>query len=116
MNLSPQWVEYFRLSSIEAVHWSEVGTGKESDSEIMKFARINNFILLTHDLDFGSLLAHSNEKGPSVIQVRIHNIVPDHFGKELVEILNQAEENLTKGALIIVDEKKRRMRMLPLKK
>ena len=116
MNLSPQWKEYLRNHSIDAVHWSEVGTGKEPDSVIMEYARVNNFVLLSHDLDFGALLAHSNEKGPSVIQVRLHNIVPKQFGKELVEILKQTEESLKEGVLIVVDENKRRMRMLPFKK
>ena len=116
MNLSPQWKEYLRNNSFDVIHWSDVGTGKESDSVIMEYARNNNFVLLSHDLDFGALLAHTNEKGPSVIQVRLHNIVPKQFGKELVEILKQTEESLKEGVLIVVDENKRRMRMLPLKK
>lgn len=116
MNLSPQWKEYLRNHSFDAKHWSEVGTGKESDSVIMEYARANDFVLLSHDLDFGALLAHTNEKGPSVIQIRLHNIVPKQFGKELVEILKQTEESLKEGVLIVVDENKRRMRMLPLKK
>ena len=32
MNLSPAWVEVLKQASFEAIHWSEIGTPKASDT------------------------------------------------------------------------------------
>ena len=39
MNLSPRWVEALRSAGIEARHWSTVGDGRASDTEIFAWAR-----------------------------------------------------------------------------
>ena len=51
MNLSPEWVQEFKLHNIEAVHWSSVGKFDAPDNLIMNWARQNNYIVFTHDLD-----------------------------------------------------------------
>ncbi|WP_335174495.1 DUF5615 family PIN-like protein [Nostoc sp.] len=68
MNLSPDWVAVFKRYNITAVHWSTVGDRREKDSIIMEWARTNGYIVFTHDLDFGSLLAATGVDTPSVIQ------------------------------------------------
>ena len=70
MNLSPEWVEEFRLHNIEAVHWSDAGMFDAPDSIIMDWARKHSYIVFTHDLDFGTALALTKAEKPSVIQVR----------------------------------------------
>ena len=40
------------------------------DSEIMAWASVNDFVVFTHDLDFGAILALTRAEGPSVVQVR----------------------------------------------
>ena len=55
MNLSPRWVGVLAGAGIEAVHWSTLGANNASDSEIMAYARANDSIVLTHDLDFGAI-------------------------------------------------------------
>ena len=57
MNLTPIWVEYFAEHRIDSVHWSSVGDPKADDPEIMEYARDNGFVVFTHDLDFGNVLA-----------------------------------------------------------
>ena len=52
MNLPPAWGHM-------AMHWSAIGDGKASDSEVMAWARTNGYLVFTHDLDFGALLAYS---------------------------------------------------------
>jgi predicted nuclease of predicted toxin-antitoxin system len=70
-------------------------------------------VVFTHDLDFGVLLAVTNAQGPSVIQVRIQDIMPDRLGPRLVQILQQYEPVLATGALMTIDESKSRVRILP---
>jgi predicted nuclease of predicted toxin-antitoxin system len=57
MNLSPEWVEEFKLHGLEAIHWSTIGKHDAPDNVIMDWARKNEHIVFTHDLDFGTALA-----------------------------------------------------------
>jgi predicted nuclease of predicted toxin-antitoxin system len=70
MNLSPLWVPFLAEHGIEAVHWSVVGSVSSPDSEILRYADAGGYVIFTHDLDFGALLARSKTRGPSVIQLR----------------------------------------------
>ncbi len=80
MNLSPMWIPFLSQNGFPAVHWSEIGVASARDSEIMSYAATNGFIVLTHDLDFGTLLAAGKTNAPSVIQIRAQDITPDSFG------------------------------------
>jgi predicted nuclease of predicted toxin-antitoxin system len=80
MNLSPQWVRFFSENAIEAVHWSSVGAASAPDSEILAFAQANGFVVFTHDLDFGMLLATSKGSAPSIVQVRTKDVLPAGIG------------------------------------
>ena len=64
MNLSPRWLKVLGDSGIEAVHRSNVGALNAPDTESMAYAKANNFVVLTHDLDFGAILAATHEDNP----------------------------------------------------
>jgi predicted nuclease of predicted toxin-antitoxin system len=100
MNLSPDWIAVFEQQEWEALHWSTVGDPRATDSVIMDWARANGYVVFTHDLDFGTLLATTRVQGPSVIQVRTQDIMPSSLGVRLVQILRQYEAVLEKGALV----------------
>jgi predicted nuclease of predicted toxin-antitoxin system len=76
MNLSPLWVSFLTSSGIEAVHWSTVGEPDAADSRIMEFAAAKGWAVLTHDLDFGALLAASRTKTPSVFRCAARTFCP----------------------------------------
>lgn len=57
MNLSPAWIEFFESSGYHAIHWSSVGDPRAPDYVIMDWARANDYVVFTHDLDFGAILA-----------------------------------------------------------
>lgn len=116
MNLSPDWAEAFATENIEAVHWSTIGDPRAEDEEIMEYARANDFVVFTHDLDFGALLALTQVESPSVVQVRAQNILPSHLAKTVISVLRTNETFLKQGALIVVDEARARVRILPLQK
>jgi predicted nuclease of predicted toxin-antitoxin system len=116
MNLSPDWVTAFAVQNIKSIHWSNVGDPKAQDREIIQYARTNGYIVFTHDLDFGTILALTHAEGPSVIQVRSQNILPAHLADTVVSIVRDNQSILDKGALIVVDEMRARIRILPLEK
>jgi predicted nuclease of predicted toxin-antitoxin system len=80
MNLSPSWVPYLEAAGVAAVHWSAVGRPHASDSELMNWARANDCVVFTNDLDFSALLAMTRGSGPSVLQLRLENLFPDASG------------------------------------
>ncbi|MFO5528070.1 MAG: DUF5615 family PIN-like protein [Cuspidothrix sp.] len=100
---------------MHAVHWSNVGDIHEKDSVIMEWAKINGYIVFTHDLDFGSLLAATGANTPSVIQVRTQDILPSSIENIVISALNQFEFSLLSGALVTVDKAQSRVRILPIK-
>ncbi len=70
--------------------------------------------LSKHDLDFGTMLALAHSSGPSVIQVRSQNTMPDHMATTVVAALKQHETDLAGGAFVVVDESRWRVRVLPI--
>ena len=114
MNISPHLVDMFIEQGWQALHWSAVGDPRASDSTIMEWARDNGYIVFTHDLDFGTLLAVTHAQGPSVIQVRTQNILSQDFYVRLMQTLRKYEPALKKGALMVIDETRSRVRLLPL--
>ena len=114
MNLSPEWVPTLLAQGWEAIHWSTVGDPRATDRKIMDWAAANQYVVFTHDLDFGTMLALSHEAGPSVLQVRAENILPDHLGAAVLAALGQHEADLSSGALVVVDEGRSRVRVLPI--
>jgi predicted nuclease of predicted toxin-antitoxin system len=79
MNLSPEWVQEFKRRDVEAVHWSTVGRFDAADKVLMEFARQNQYVIFTHDLDFGTALALTKAEKPSVVQVRTQNVTIPHL-------------------------------------
>ena len=114
MNLSPDWVTVLEKRGWQATHWSSVGDPRAPDREIMTWAQSNLYTVFTHDLDFGMLLAVTRAEGPSVIQVRTQDVTPTHLANLVVSVLKEYGSLLETGALIVVDESKLRVRILPL--
>jgi predicted nuclease of predicted toxin-antitoxin system len=114
MNLSPEWVAVLNAHGWGAIHWSCVGNPGAPDQEILAWAKSNGHIVLTHDLDFGAILASTRGKSPSVIQLRMQDINPQHIKTLVIQAMNQFRQYLQEGALISIDEKGPRVRILPL--
>jgi predicted nuclease of predicted toxin-antitoxin system len=114
MNLSPEWAPLLRENGFEAGHWSVIGAYNAPDRDIMQWARDNGWVVFTHDLDFGILLAHTRDGSPSVIQVRTQDVSPDHLGPIVLRALRAHREALESGALLTIDESKSRVRILPI--
>jgi predicted nuclease of predicted toxin-antitoxin system len=115
MNLSPKWVGVFRDSGWEAVHWSAVGQVAARDSEIMAYAAANDYVVVTHDLDFSAILAVTHGKKPSVVQIRSEDVSADIIGKQTVAALRHMQADLETGALLTIEADRTRVRILPLR-
>jgi predicted nuclease of predicted toxin-antitoxin system len=53
----------------------------------MQWAMANRYGVFTHDLDFGTMLALSVADGPSVLQVRCLNVMPEAIGPLVLSVI-----------------------------
>jgi predicted nuclease of predicted toxin-antitoxin system len=113
MNLSPLWSDGLAREGFEAVHWSSIGKAPATDAEIMEYAEEHGFTVLTHDLDFSAILAATSRARPSVVQIRAADPSFTAIGVVVVSALRQMAEEIEGGALITVDPRHVRARILP---
>ena len=114
MNLSPRWVEALEHAGIEARHWNTVGEGAASDREVFQWARRQGYVVLTHDLDFGRILALAGSRSPSVVLLRTHRLLPAESAMMLVTVLRRHAVAIEKGAVVVLGAEHERVRLLPL--
>lgn len=114
MNLSPVWAEFLAANGIESAHWSTIGSSKAPDREIMEYARTRRLVVFTHDLDFGNILAVTHALGPSVLQIRTQDPVPDVAGKLVLSAIETHSALLERGALVTIEPERLRARVLPI--
>jgi len=114
MNLTPRWARFLVDHGFEAVHWSSVGPGDAPDNELMHWAAEHHFVVLTSDLGFAAMLAATQRRQPSVIQIRGGLLSPEAIGAAMLAAVRQEELELERGALLSVDAGRQRLRILPL--
>jgi predicted nuclease of predicted toxin-antitoxin system len=114
MNLPPRLADILSERGIESIHWFRVGAPDATDTEIMTFARNNNYIVLSCDLDFSTILSVTHGKKPSVIQLRMQGIGTEQIADMISSVCPQNANDLEKGAILTIDTKKSRLRLLPL--
>jgi len=114
MNLSVEWIPLLEQAGWPAFHWSDIGDHRADDATIMAWALTQEYVVFTHDLDFGAALALTHAGGPSVIQVRGQRVLPEHMGPLVLAALRRYESELSAGALVVVEQTKTRVRVLPL--
>jgi predicted nuclease of predicted toxin-antitoxin system len=115
MNLSPSWVGFLVQAGFEAIHWSNVGPGDAPDAELMRWAADHGHVVLTSDLGYGAILAATQRRRPSVVQIRADVLVPAAIGVAVLAAVGQAAAELREGALLSVDAARGRLRILPLR-
>ena len=114
MNLSPRWVELLSKAGFDVVHWSTIGPINASDEQIMSFASTQGYVVVTHDLDYGAILAATQGTTPSVVQVRSEHLGPEVIGRSVIDALHETTTELETGALVTIDVARTRVRILPL--
>lgn len=114
MNLSPRIVTDLRQQEWDILRVSQVLPMDAPDSEILEFARQQNRVIITQDLDFSSLLALGGYKKPSLITFRLSVPDPETVTRKLLESLPDIEEKLLEGCAVVIDDRRVRVRLLPI--
>ena len=81
----------------------------------MAYARAEGYVVVTHDLDFGDLLALVGGDGPSVVQIRSNDVKVENIFGRVLDGLATAADALAAGALVTIDMQRSRVRLLPLR-
>ena len=114
MNISPLTVEQLKQHGWNIIRVSEIMKSNSTDAEVLAYARENNKIVITQDLDFSMLLAVGGHAKPSVINLRLKKANPDYVTERIMEVVPAMAKELGKGVVISVDEATARYRNLPI--
>ncbi|MEM0994725.1 MAG: DUF5615 family PIN-like protein [Bacteroidota bacterium] len=93
---------------------AKVADPRLPDIDILILAEENSEVILTHDLDFGKLLAFRGSSSPSVIIFRIDAINAVQFHQLINDNWEQIEPALLKGSIVIMRSDSIRIRKLPI--
>jgi predicted nuclease of predicted toxin-antitoxin system len=81
----------------------------------LTYAAANDYVVLTHDLDFGAILAIAHGRKPSVVQIRSGDVSPETIAKQSLAALHYVQSELESGALLTIEPERTRLRLLPLR-
>jgi predicted nuclease of predicted toxin-antitoxin system len=114
MNLSPKFADFLACGDITSTHWSTAGAATATDSEIVDYALQNDYVIVTCDLDFSAILSVTHGKKPSIVQVRTRYMPLNSLADIVIRSIIQNIDDLNSGAILTIDAKKSRSRLLPL--
>ncbi|MDO8283279.1 MAG: DUF5615 family PIN-like protein [Thermodesulfovibrionia bacterium] len=114
MPVSPKTVNYLRDIGHDIYRINEKGLPKAKDSEIVDIAINEQRIILTMDLDFPAIIAKSGMSTPSAIIFRLSDESHENINALLTNILPQIEKEVLKGAIVMIEDDRFRVRELPI--
>jgi predicted nuclease of predicted toxin-antitoxin system len=114
MNLSRELGRLLEIQGHVWRHARDAGLGEAADSAIVEIAKANGEVILTHDLDYGHLLAFSGDNRPSVVIFRRRNALPSVVFEALMKVWNEIGPALEAGALVLLEDASVRIRRLPI--
>lgn len=114
MGLARNTAEFLRQHGHDAIHLRDQGLQRLSDEKIVDKALAERRIILTHDLDFGRIVALSRGQLPSVITFRLADMRAAEVNRRLEDVVDRLAALLEEGALISVTDDAVRVRRLPV--
>jgi predicted nuclease of predicted toxin-antitoxin system len=115
MNLSPLTVNDLRRDGWDIARVSDFLPANATDEEILAWARRQNSVLITQDLDFSTLLAVHGFSYPSLITLRLSDTTPAVVTGRLRLIVTHVEQALREGSAVTVSDTNVRVRRLPVR-
>ena len=114
MGVDVRVVDWLRRRGDDAIHLREEGLHRALDEQVFAKALAEDRIVLTFDLDFGDLAALTRQRTARVVLFRLENTRTAHVIERLEAVLAASSEALSRGAVLIVEEARHRIRYLPI--
>jgi predicted nuclease of predicted toxin-antitoxin system len=114
IHISPLTVNELQKKGYNIIRVTDKLPATTSDKEIVELAYQEKAVIITQDLDFSAIIAHSGLNGPSVISLRVAHAKPDIITRILIRVLPLLESELCEGAIVSIDEKEYRIKKLPV--
>ena len=114
MPISPKTCEYLTKKGFDAVHLYHLDKSRAADTEVIELAKQENRIIITMDLDFPFILAHSHEKVPGVILVRMNYATVERINEHLAYLLKAVSREEIENSVVVLEDNNIRFRKLPL--
>ena len=114
-NVSPRVALLLADAGHDAVAVRDVGLTAAPDDEILDRALADDRVIVSHDTDFGTLLAARRQVKPSFILVRSSDpLTADDVAGLILANLDSVSEELDAGAIVTFARGRLRVRRLPL--
>jgi predicted nuclease of predicted toxin-antitoxin system len=113
-HISHRTVSLLQAQGFDIYRVSDVLPSDAEDIRILELARTEDRTVISQDLDFSALLASTVYNKPSVVSLRLHNNRPERIGAVLAQVLPSIESELQTGAIVVIEEGRIRIRLLPL--
>ena len=114
-NLSRRLVTALAIAGHDVVHVADLGPEVCPGWDLLKAARARGRTIISSDTDFGTLLAEERASAPSMILMRrLSNRRADELSALILANLDDVADALEQGAVIVIEETRIRVRLLPL--
>ncbi len=114
VNVSREVVRRLRSQGLDVIHVAEIMDARSPDPTVLAEARRRGAVLLSHDQDFGAILALSGATEPSLINLRVANVDASWIASAIAAVVQATEEDLLAGAVVTLDDGGARVHRLPL--
>jgi len=113
--ISPKVAPMLREHGHDVVHVREIGFQAATDVEVLARALLEDRNLVSADTDFGTILALRAHAKPSFVLLRgATSRRPDAQARAILLACSLAEADLEKGAVVVVEADRIRVRPLPV--
>ncbi|MCP4896359.1 MAG: hypothetical protein GY906_05235 [bacterium] len=114
MGIAQSTGHYLRTRGHDVVHLCEQNLERLPDYQIVTKAKKEDRTIVTHDLDFGRIVALSGRSIPSIITLRLSDMTPTRVNSVLGIAFVEATQPIERGALVTITDRGIRIRALPI--
>jgi predicted nuclease of predicted toxin-antitoxin system len=106
-------VSWLNSQGHDAIHLRDQGLQRLPNGGVFEKAIADSRVVVTFDLDFSEIVALSGGRKTGVILFRLRNTRLSFVIQRLADVASECEDALARGAVVIVEETRHRVREFP---